>query len=60
MFVVSGLRTPMSLDLTETAEPRKGLPPPNIHSLLAITAEPGALMPVGRSARCAQVLAAMS
>lgn len=53
-------RSPLFPDLGEAAEPLKGLPPPNIHSLPPITAEPGTLLALGRLARGVQVSAAMS
>ena len=58
--MVSGTRTPFFPVKGIAAEPRKGLPPPNTHSLPPITAEPGTLTPVGRLARCVHVSVAMS
>ena len=66
--VVSGLNSRLSHAPTPpwfpavgiVPAPLNGKPPPNSHSLPAITADPGALTPRGILARAVQVLAAMS
>ena len=66
--VVSGLNSRLSHAPTPLLFPAVGIvpaslngkPPPNSHSLPAITADPGALTPRGILARAVQVLAAMS
>jgi hypothetical protein len=67
LLVVSGVNsrlshalTPLLADIGAVLGPVNGVPPPNTHSLPAITADPGTLTPLGMVARVVHVLAAMS